>query len=130
MTSHPHSALILGALKSITPDRLQKAGTVYLLHFDRPYYHARHYLGWSTDLDVRLADHAAGQGTRLLQVISAAGIHFTVARTWSGGRKCERRLKGQKHGPRLCPLCQTAAANVHPGRARVLPRHTEGKHHD
>jgi hypothetical protein len=36
-----------------------RTGTVYLLHFDRPYRHARHYLGWAEDLDNRLAEHAA-----------------------------------------------------------------------
>ncbi|MBB5085041.1 putative GIY-YIG superfamily endonuclease [Nonomuraea endophytica] len=30
-------------------------GTVYLLHFAQPYRHARHYLGWTTDLQARLA---------------------------------------------------------------------------
>ena len=44
-------------------------GTVYLLHFDRPYAHARHYTGWTTDLTTRLADHAAGHGARLLAVL-------------------------------------------------------------
>jgi hypothetical protein len=26
-----------------------RLGIVYLLHFDRPYRHARHYTGWTTD---------------------------------------------------------------------------------
>ncbi len=41
------------------------AGTVYLLHFDRPYVHAGHYTGWTTDLPARLAEHASGHGARL-----------------------------------------------------------------
>ena len=79
---------------------------VYLLHFSRPYEHARHYLGSTTNLKRRLAEHAAGQGARLLEVVNAAGIGFEVARTWKGGRTLERQLKRQHHAPRLCPLCR------------------------
>lgn len=83
------------------------AGTVYLLHFDRPYRHARHYLGWTTDLDARLAAHTTGRGARLLEVITAAGIGFTLARTWPGTRTRERQLKQQGGRSRCCPLCRT-----------------------
>jgi predicted GIY-YIG superfamily endonuclease len=79
---------------------------VYLLHLERPYKHARHYLGHATNLQARLAQHAAGNGARLLQVVMEAGIGWTLARTWLGGRELERRLKRQKNSPRLCPICQ------------------------
>jgi hypothetical protein len=49
-------------------------GVIYLLHFDRPYRHARHYCGWTNDLPARLADHAIGRGARLLEVVAAEGI--------------------------------------------------------
>jgi predicted GIY-YIG superfamily endonuclease len=81
------------------------ADTVYLLHFSTPYHHARHYLGFTDDLDARLADHRSGQGARLLSVIKDAGIAWTLARTWSGDRKFERKLKDRKATPRLCPIC-------------------------
>ena len=61
-------------------------GTVYLLHFDRPYAHAGHYTGWTTDLTARLAHHAAGHGARLLAVAQSAGIGWTLVRTWTGSR--------------------------------------------
>jgi len=80
-------------------------GTVYLLHFDRPYQHARHYLGWTTDLDSRLAEHLAGRGARLLQVVHHAGIGWTLARTWTGPRGRERQLKRQGGASRRCPCC-------------------------
>jgi predicted GIY-YIG superfamily endonuclease len=80
--------------------------TIYLLHFDVPYKHARHYLGAADDLEARLERHRRGQGARLLEVVTAAGITFTVARTWRGGRKLERRLKRLKNTPRLCPVCR------------------------
>ncbi len=102
------------AARALRPDH--PAETVYLLHFERPYRHARHYLGTTTDLDARLADHAAGAGARLLQVVRAAGIQWELARTWAGGRDLERHLKGLPRGiggnghhgglGRLCPVCQ------------------------
>ena len=84
-------------------------GTVYLLHFDRPYVHAAHYTGWTTDLPARLAEHAAGRGARLLAVVTSAGIGWTLARTWAGTRSAERALKRQGGASRRCPLC-----GIHP----------------
>jgi hypothetical protein len=83
----------------------------YLLHFDRPYCHARHYLGWTGyDLEQRLEHHVTGRGARLMQVITAAGIGFQVARVWPGAtRAFERRLKGYGSAARLCPLCHPHA---------------------
>ena len=81
-------------------------GTIYLLHFTAPYKHARHYVGYTTNLQSRLSAHANGQGARLLEVITGAGISFQLARTWQGTRRDERRLKNRKNAPRLCPLCR------------------------
>jgi predicted GIY-YIG superfamily endonuclease len=80
-------------------------GTIYLLHFDRPYKHARHYLGWARDLDARLADHDAGRGARLTAVVIATGIGWTLARTWPGTRTRERQIKKQGGASRCCPEC-------------------------
>lgn len=83
---------------------------VYLLHFHRPYKHARHYIGHvssAANLARRLKHHRNGSGARLMQVISEAGIDFTVARTWpDGDRNFERRLKNQKKPSHFCPMCQ------------------------
>lgn len=49
-----------------------RTGTVYLLHFDAPYRHARNYLGWADDFDALLAEHAAGTGGRLTAVVRSA----------------------------------------------------------
>ena len=82
---------------------------VYLLHFDRRYRHAGHYIGFAKSehtLPRRIEHHRTGTGARLTQVVSAAGITFDVVRTWpDADRTFERRLKDQKHGPRLCPKC-------------------------
>jgi predicted GIY-YIG superfamily endonuclease len=79
-------------------------GTVYLLHFTIPYKHARHYRGWTSDLQTRLALHRAGQGARLMAVIYDAGIGFVVAKTEPGTRARERQLK-QRGAGRDCPVC-------------------------
>ena len=80
-------------------------GTIYLLHFEHRYRHAGHYTGWTADLRQRLAEHEAGQGARLLAVVKAAGITWTLSRTWTGTRGDERALKRGGGAARHCPLC-------------------------
>src|SRR5262249_803020 len=80
--------------------------TVYLLHFSQRYKHAGHYLGSSQNLTKRLQAHAKGQGARLLEVVHAAGITWTLARTWEGGKRRERQLKRQGGASRRCPICK------------------------
>jgi predicted GIY-YIG superfamily endonuclease len=82
-----------------------RRGVVYLLHFARPYRHARHYTGWTRDLAHRLAQHETGAGARLLQVVHDAGITWRLARLWPGDRRRERAIKRQGGASRLCPLC-------------------------
>ncbi|WP_063780730.1 hypothetical protein [Nonomuraea sp. SBT364] len=85
------------------------AGIVYLLHFERPYKHARHYIGWTPgDVSRRLRQHRNGTGAHLMKVITAAGIDFALARTWTGGRNLERSLKNRGGASRCCPLCGVA----------------------
>ncbi len=81
-------------------------GIVYLLHFNRPLHHARHYMGWTKNLEERLKAHDNGNGARLMEVITEQGITWQLARTWKGGRDLERRLKRRHEGPRLCPICK------------------------
>jgi CelD/BcsL family acetyltransferase involved in cellulose biosynthesis len=94
---------------------------IYILHFDAPYHHARHYVGYCADgtLDQRLQRHRAGQGSRLMLAIELAGIGFTVALTHPGDRHFERTLKRAKNTPRFCPLC---SKSVIAGR-RSRPSH-------
>ena len=82
--------------------------TVYLIHFNKPYRHARHYLGFTENLDKRITDHLCGMGARLMEVITNAKIEWKISRTWQGDRKLERRLKNA-HGPHLCPECNPRA---------------------
>ena len=101
-------------------------GVVYLLHFDAPYKHARHYTGWTGDdmLD-RLGRHATGRGARLMTVIHQAGIGFILVRTCEGTRRTERAIKNAGGAVRYCPLCTPRPWNGHwgPLPADLVPRH-------
>lgn len=98
--------------------RAGQAGVIYLLHFDQPYKHARHYVGWTANVKQRLAEHAAGRGARLLAVVREAGIGWQLARMWPGGRARERQIKRQGGHARQCPMCGV--------RPRCLPRNADG----
>jgi len=81
-------------------------GTIYLLHFDTPYKHAKHYLGYTESFEKRIERHLQGHGARLINVIVEAGITFQVARLWKGDRRLERQLKNKKNACKLCPICR------------------------
>ena len=85
---------------------------IYLIHFDRPLHHARHYLGYCAEgtLEVRLIRHRAGRGARLLAVLRERNIGWRVVRVLEGDRRLERSLKGTS-SVRLCPVCTERPAN-------------------
>ena len=66
-------------------------GVIYLLHFSHSYRHARHYLGYTENLEQRLAQHRAGRGSPLIAAAIADGIELELAATWPGDRHDERR---------------------------------------
>jgi len=95
-------------------------GVVYLIHLSRPYRHARHYLGWTQNLEQRLAEHRAGRGSPLLAAAIADGIELELAATWPGDRHEERRLHRYHNTPRrLCPICKAQHANNDTTAARA-----------
>ena len=81
-------------------------GSVYLVHFARAYHGARHYLGFSTNVQERMKAHKAGRGTPLLAAVARKKIPFRVVRTW---RKrdgyFEQELKRNHELKDLCPVC-------------------------
>jgi hypothetical protein len=94
-------------------------GLVYQVHFDRPIGDtsnprgfASHYTGWTLNLPVRLGEHAAGRGARLMQVVAEQRIGWQVTRLWVGTRGRERSLKRQGGAARRCPVCRLAAAGA------------------
>jgi len=83
---------------------------VYLIHFAKPFSHARHYIGFcetKKNIPLRLEHHKAGRGGSLPHAVAKAGIEMVIARVWEDGdRNYERKLKNQKMAPRLCPICR------------------------
>jgi predicted GIY-YIG superfamily endonuclease len=88
-------------------------GVVYMLHFEQPYQHAKHYVGWTEDLLERLDQHAAGHAARLTTVIYQAGIGFTLVRLCEGTRSTERAIKNAGGAVRYCPSCTPRPWNGH-----------------
>src|SRR3954447_5537183 len=60
-------------------------GTVYVLHLEPAYEHARHYLGWARDVNARVAEHLARQRI-------AAGTGRRGGRPASRARRDARRV--------------------------------------
>lgn len=69
---------------------------IYLVHFERPYKHARHYLGYTGGtLRARFERHLAlapvRRGSALMRVVIEQRIPFKVVRVWRpGDRRHER----------------------------------------
>lgn len=83
-------------------------GLVYLIHFERPLAHAKHYIGWTCldDPRARLEQHKAGRGARLLAVLNELGIGYQIVRVWRRkSRRFERSLKNRKKAACFCPVC-------------------------
>jgi hypothetical protein len=93
---------------------------IYIIHFEEPYFHARHYVGFCADgrLDERLDRHRRGDGSRLMLAIETAGVSWTVALTHPGDRKFERSLKRAKNTARYCPLCRPSSDRMRPVKTR------------
>lgn len=88
---------------------MSESGFVYVVHFERPYKHARHYLGWTRELKQRFYRHTSlapiRRGSALMRAVVAAGIAFKVVRVWPDRtRYDERRKHGNGHSQR-CPVC-------------------------
>ena len=82
-------------------------GTVYVLHFDPAYKHARHYIGWTAgEVTDRLAVHLQGRGSPLIRAAVAAGVDVQLAATYQGSRYLERQLKSWHNTGRFCAICR------------------------
>lgn len=96
---------------------------LYLIHFERPYHHARHYLGLTHDVAGRIAEHINGGGARLMAVIEAAGVKWELAAVGRGTRLVERRLKLNKYARRICPVCRADNGKAWKAAVRHAKRH-------
>ena len=104
-------------------------GVVYLIHFDKPYMHAQHYLGWAHDFEARMLRHRAGRGSNLLKVIQNAGIDWQVVRVWEpADPRVEAELKKYKNSRRLCPICGGRFAMDKAAHLREMRRMKKDEH--
>jgi predicted GIY-YIG superfamily endonuclease len=78
---------------------------VYLIHLEKPLKHAKHYLGFSEDIQERVKQHRNGRGAAFMKAIKKNGISWYVSRIWDGDRELERILKNQHNASHLCPTC-------------------------
>jgi len=84
--------------------------TVYILHLESPFHHARHYTGFSKNgrtLKVRVGHHENGTARcKFTDALHRNGIHFTLARIFKqADRNFERKLKKTHNVSRYCPVC-------------------------
>jgi predicted GIY-YIG superfamily endonuclease len=89
---------------------MRAQGVVYLLHFQRAFWHARHYTGWTPDLGARIEAHMTGDGARLMEVIHDEAIPFALARIWDDGTRTMERTFKQRGAARHCPICKAEKA--------------------
>lgn len=96
-----------------------RRGYVYVLCFDRPFSHARHYIGCSTDLRGRLRTHARGAGARIVKAAAAVGIGFTLGAVGCCNvatlRRLERQAKDWHGAAGFCVRCAGESVRAIPG---------------
>jgi hypothetical protein len=88
------------------PEEPQSESVIYVLHFERAYHHAKHYIGIALDGDVnrRAFEHVTGVGSPLVKAVVGAGIEVFLTLTVNGDRGTERRMHN-RHGTEVCPKC-------------------------
>lgn len=102
-------------LRSEEPDH---DGYVYLLHFGRKHYHARHYVGYSGDYRYRLIDHVRGAGSPLVYAVARSGNPIILSVIWKDApRELEKEIKRRRNHKFYCPWCDNRRRN----RERLVP---------
>jgi predicted GIY-YIG superfamily endonuclease len=90
----------------------------YLIHFDEPVNRSgvQHYLGYASDLRVRISQHRMGKGAGMTRNANARGIGWRVVRVWrNADLDAEQALKAMVP-KNLCPYCNRRAVRQ---RARL-----------
>lgn len=89
---------------------------IYVLHFNEPLHHARHYTGCTTHLQARLTAHANGQGSSLSRYMWANQLEWTLGSlfvcTKAAMRRHERALKNTNNAPKFCGICFNPPARL------------------
>lgn len=85
-------------------------GWIYVIHFDRPLGHARHYVGSTGALRQRLCRHAHGHGSRLTRELHKRGIGFRLGGLFRAKpewmRRIERLCKAHHQAAHFCGFCR------------------------
>lgn len=83
-------------------------GSVYVLHFSKPFKHANHYIGWTAGaVEDRVSAHQHGLGATLTREAVRAGITFTIAQVIPDvTREIERKMKNGGGSSRCCNICR------------------------
>ena len=92
-------------------------GTVYLLHFDQPYKHARHYVGWAQ------RQAPPGRARRRARGPAAGGRHGRRDQLAAG--PAVARLPGPGAADQAAGRARPALPDVR-GHAALLPRNRDG----
>lgn len=84
--------------------------TVYVLHFDPPFRHARHYVGYTPEATAerRVQEHldCSAKGSPLVKAALNVGCKVTLAHEFPGaGRDFERWLKTRRDTAKWCGCC-------------------------
>jgi predicted GIY-YIG superfamily endonuclease len=97
-------------------------GFFYVIHFEKPLAHARHYTGWAEDLQARMADHFGHSNqAKLIRAVQRAGISYRLAAYWSPlTLHQERLIKRRKCTPRFCPACRPDLLEVNSGEKALI----------
>ena len=91
---------------------------LFLLHFDPPYQHAQHYLGYAvgtgrgSSYAKAIARCTAIGPHELVMAAQSAGCQITVADVLVGaGRALQRQMRASHHLHRFCPICTQSEAS-------------------
>lgn len=105
-------------------------GKLYLLCFDEAISGeggARHYLGWSSAPEARLAEHRRGHGAALTREANRRGVGYAIVRQWEGKTRAdEASMKNGGSLARFCPDCR-AAWLAKRNRQQQLRRKKDGR---
>jgi hypothetical protein len=84
--------------QALLPSKLPRCRGVYLIHFTSPYTSVngkktiQHYLAFAErSIRARIDRHKAGNGARLMQVITAAGIEWEAVHLWLEASRSDER---------------------------------------
>jgi|ERR1043166_1145738 predicted GIY-YIG superfamily endonuclease len=90
--------------------------SVYVIHFDPPHKHAKHYTGIVLNVQERFTEHSNGTGGKLTKVAVENGTKLLLHTIKSGlsfydAHALEIKLKKRHKASGYCPTCQKEKQN-------------------